>query len=593
MDSTADSEYQASTALSRTNSNRSDTSMYSSYSTGSFSTIGSTSSTSSGRRMIIPLYNLQAHNVMQNVIVDAGTDAKVAKFMKRGLEVIGLAVLEPIEVWEGSMVDELGRRTSADYGQGLAPPDVSHTPGSSAASLITSENTHEHPPMSPMLSPIPSVPASSSSGSRPGSRKFFGKLFKKKDGTTAAPPPALPLPLSPPVSALPSTESARSKRTSLLSSSNNPMSPLPEPTLQPPVLGIQPSLRSQTVPPRGRPTKYIWVVRRWLKGEPENVFSGMREKFNEARSGFTPAPGSLEGMVEVRFEWTRGKSARKKGRDGERSREAGVHRETSQRRQRNSIATSSATPSTASLQHQASQHATLPAQGQKARTLSPAVHGRRSMESARSVSPGPAGSIVSRESVDGLRRMRSRELEREDDGDESDPEDSETPWQCTLVVRRLHAPPPAASASARGQPGSPLSQMHAPAIRAKVAAVVPTPHHPKVVALLKVPFPLPDVEVERVNLRKRVVTPQGIARPAPMPAPESSVQNGGGGGGGGAKKLWGAGKENAREDAEPLMLTAEEIKDVVSCTGLWLVVREGFGGVGRERRKGDGWRLRG
>jgi hypothetical protein len=49
--------------------------------------------------MIIPLYNLQAHNVMTNVIVDAGTDAKVAKFQKRGLELLGLAVLEPVEVF--------------------------------------------------------------------------------------------------------------------------------------------------------------------------------------------------------------------------------------------------------------------------------------------------------------------------------------------------------------------------------------------------------------------------------------------------------------------------------------------------------------
>ena len=48
---------------------------------------------------IIPLYNLQAHNVMTNVIVDAGTDAKIAKFHKRGIELIDLAFLEPVEVW--------------------------------------------------------------------------------------------------------------------------------------------------------------------------------------------------------------------------------------------------------------------------------------------------------------------------------------------------------------------------------------------------------------------------------------------------------------------------------------------------------------
>ncbi|KAH9954316.1 hypothetical protein BGW80DRAFT_1402645 [Lactifluus volemus] len=56
--------------------------MYSGYSSvASFSSVAS-SSTASSRRMIIPLYNLQAHNVMTNIIVDAGTDAKVAKFQK-------------------------------------------------------------------------------------------------------------------------------------------------------------------------------------------------------------------------------------------------------------------------------------------------------------------------------------------------------------------------------------------------------------------------------------------------------------------------------------------------------------------------------
>jgi hypothetical protein len=42
-------------------------------------------------------YNLQAHDVMTNVIVDAGTDVKVANFQKHGLEIVGLATLEHIE----------------------------------------------------------------------------------------------------------------------------------------------------------------------------------------------------------------------------------------------------------------------------------------------------------------------------------------------------------------------------------------------------------------------------------------------------------------------------------------------------------------
>jgi hypothetical protein len=81
--------------------------------------------------------------------------------------------------------------------------------------------------------------------------------------------------------------------------------------------------------------------------------------------------------------------------------------------------------------------------------------------------------------------------------------------------------------------------------------------------MLKVPFPLPDIEVEKMAVQPRVLTAQGLARPG------TSV------------------------GLEGLVLTAEEIKDVISCTGLWLVVREGFGGVGKVNRKGDGWKIRG
>ena len=105
------------------------------------------------------------------------------------------------------------------------------------------------------------------------------------------------------------------------------------------------------------------------------------------------------------------------------------------------------------------------------------------------------------------------------------------------------------------QPQPPVLQTRV--LRIKVGTVSPTPHHPKVVAMLKVPFPLPDIEVESMGVIKR----QGVI------PPQNSTYNG-------------------------LVLTAEEIKDVVCSTGLWLVVREGFGGVGKVSRKGDGWRIR-
>jgi len=159
-------------------------------------------------------------------------------------------------------------------------------------------------------------------------------------------------------------------------------------------------------------------------------------------------------------------------------------------------------------------------------------------------------------------RERERARGSDDAGDESDPEDTETPWTCTLKISRAvplspRTPTPASSRLEGGR--KPLDAVDQ-VIRTKLATLSPTPHHPKVVAMLKVPFPLPDIEVDNLLVRKRFLGPGGgVLR---------SGDNGG------------------------LMLTAEEIKDVVCSTGLWLVVREGFGGVGKVSRKGDGWRIR-
>jgi len=161
----------------------------------------------------------------------------------------------------------------------------------------------------------------------------------------------------------------------------------------------------------------------------------------------------------------------------------------------------------------------------------------------------------------------------DDDGDESDPEDSETPWVCTLKVRRLGAAPPTPSASKiKGQkPGAQQGvgeDTSSGPLKIKVGTLSPTPHHPKVVAMLKVPWPLPDLEVERMQVRKR-----DVSNPTPGSAGPGSIQA-------------------ATEKLQGLSLTVEEIKDVICSTGMWVVVREGFGDVGMVSRKGDGWRIR-
>jgi len=147
--------------------------------------------------------------------------------------------------------------------------------------------------------------------------------------------------------------------------------------------------------------------------------------------------------------------------------------------------------------------------------------------------------------------------------EESDAEDSETPWTCTLHVGLANV-----GAMSHGRVSSSGSQAwvgggagfgkvgegEETALKIKLGTMTPAPHHPKVVSQLKMPFPIPHVNVDRCV----------------------AVQH---------DELHSVSKGD-------LVLTMEEIKDIVCVTGLWLVVREGFGGLER-RRKGDGWRIRG
>jgi hypothetical protein len=301
--------------------------------------------------------------------------------------------------------------------------------------------------------------------------------------------------------------------------------------LRPPILGIQPTFVSSAVPPVNplssvtsplvaalsprmsestqenllvgqRALMYVWLVKKWLKrpsgeGSDMGLFGALNLRPSQ--------PGAVHGGVEVRFEWKRAKA--KGGRKARRQRtstddEAGVREEKKKHR----------------------------------------------------MSTGSFSTTTASEEGAGAGGVRFGVI---DDGDDSDPEDSETPWVCTLKIRRMGTgvvsdvmSPPATAFSDAGFP-----RITPQILRVKVGTLSPTPHHPKVVAMLKVPFPLPDVEVERLGV------------------------------------VW----RKDFEEHEPyngLTLMAEEIKDIVCSTGLWLVVREGFGGVGRVSRKGDGWRIR-
>ena len=588
--------------LTRTISNRSDTSAAYSGSSTSVASFSSVASNASTRRTIIPLYNLQAHNVMTNIIVDAGTDAKIAKFNKRGMELIGLAILEPVEVWGPTPVALVPPRSDTLLSPGMdnspflrtkrlsspsrpITPDMPHTPASSSA-LSLSSVSYFQGPHSPtghtQLQPPPNLPPAETHP--PASRKpqLFGKFFKKKDTPEVS--AALPTPMAhdraPSAPGVASRVTRHFKRSSLLGSSSTtptgsilqapenqhtpilfPSSrpsisePAPAPAaspstsafFRPPVLGIQPTMRSPVVPPVGRPALYVWIVHRWLKSADTGILGGVIGRIGASAahaagkmssvaggasatagsSGYGNGTGAGTG-VEVRFEWKRGRGVKKRG------------------KRRGGGGNSPGAGGDDLSGGAQSTNATNSPRGSPAREVSGGGGGSgfrsgsgRKRENRVSVASFSA-SVVSEDGASlRCRRAGARNGDEEgDDGEDSDPEDSETPWTCTLKIRRL---------------GDQEVQM----VRVKVGTLSQTPHHPKLVAMLKVPFPLPDVEVDKLMVRKR---------------------QGPGGGPGGS--------------GEGLMLTAEEIKDVVSSTGLWLAVREGFGGIGKVSRKGDGWRIR-
>ncbi|KAM0786237.1 hypothetical protein ACM66B_007038 [Microbotryomycetes sp. NB124-2] len=59
---------------------------------------GSSSAYVNGSRKVLPLYNLNFHAVMPTVITDAGTDQKLAKVLKRGLDINDFAILDPVHL---------------------------------------------------------------------------------------------------------------------------------------------------------------------------------------------------------------------------------------------------------------------------------------------------------------------------------------------------------------------------------------------------------------------------------------------------------------------------------------------------------------
>ncbi|CAG8667658.1 15632_t:CDS:1, partial [Acaulospora colombiana] len=202
------------------------------------------------------------------------------------------------------------------------------------------------------------------------------------------------------------------------------------------------------------------------------------------------------------------------------------------------------------------------------------------LHSPRAPSPNPPASVTTTNTTEENVPHTARTIQEEDE-DDSDPEDSERPWNCYLHIRnvpsnrsrtwsRRGSRDELVRVGSTGEDAERRQQEEESIdIKQRIACLAPAPHHPKVVAQFKVPYPLPEVVVDPKNA-------PGGAYLRMREANESRVDLG----------------ENGKDGNGAMVVTAEELKDIICCTGLWLVVREGYGGL-TKKRKGDGWRLRG
>jgi hypothetical protein len=731
------------------------TSNSASVSVTSFASSSGTGGSGAGiQRRIVPLYNLSAHNVMTNTVTDAGTDAKVAKFQRRGLEIMRVGTWEPIEVWSSKASTSSGGRAPSSQRQyqtvsssAAAASHAAAIPATTTiddvgrllrASSLTSGGQELNATAFSMVSDgtgkessVPSSPsfmkklASSASGSghkrqnsidpsvpgsppppststpnnakevAAGAKKFFGKVFntnssKKRDGggsslnfasfnlsTTPGSATGQRTSLSASVGAGGRDTAARrlsslssgSKESHSDSTSASHIAPAQQhsstllhpplqsyssghwqgerdpPPLQPPVLGVQAALHASVAPGtqlNGRPSSYVWVLRKWAKekqlaGSHEGILKGLVN----AAQGLQPNAGvssshqkdkdkDVHADVEVRFEWSRGRSVSK-----EKARLAGAgagSRRVSDQSatlrlpsiddDSRSMASSSKNPSRTSLVQQ-QQHAGALGSGVVGAAVSSAcIPSRR--HSTNNAGDVPQQTIVP-DPIPG-----AVVLSPADDGEESDAEDSETPWTCTLQIYPAHLPPlteveakerhnfvfcasPSSSSSSSSK--AKTKAVRDGRLRIRLAVLIPTPHHPKIIGQFKMPFPLPDVAITPYTSLSLANNPQSPFHPHTHQLGHSYNNSGtpsreqrfdATAGGVGARALPRAigpdGVLRSISDSgngemeinvtQEILFTAEDIKDVVNSTGLWLVVREGFGGLGRTKRKGDGWHIR-
>lgn len=461
------------------------------------------------------------------------------QFMKRHIDIVGVGVLEPAEVW-------------------LSQSNASLVPACDAAPSrpLSTYSLMSGPPISPTVTRDDDRVRSSLDAklrtdiiSDTGAKKFFGKFgqtFKRKDKEKlsvpdAAPNPSVGIPASPKLGASGDNGHAFGPPTfgcapTVIARrhSNPTISPDGAITgiVEPNNASLASVGMSISLQPSIRPIGYTWTVKRWAKSNTEGWAAHLVAAAAQGLEMINSLNG--DGDDEVVFEWVkmRGDIPRqRRGSDGK------SPTPTSGKRDRGISMLSPNLGQNGRASAPSSEMGDSPPE-RAPLSLFPPRSCSRPNSVRRASGPGSINDRVptptpSINGVNGGAPDDASQTYHTADED-SDPEDSETPWVCSLWVKRTNQ-------------------------RQMLATLTPAPHHPKVVGQLKIPMKLESVTL--ADLRG-----QGEKKIEPM-----------------TKGIIGA--EEMRKKVEKEVCLGEEgLKDVVCVTAMWLVAREGWGGLGKRRK---------
>jgi hypothetical protein len=375
-------------------------------------------------------------------------------------------------------------------------------------------------------------------------KMFFGKLFKKKEpGTIPENKAKVTGPLGPHtvpdgcISPARTSFVGNSAERLLLPLSptatrmNNHNQPGHHQAYANHTFGLYPSVSSSANERLGeasltRPMGYSFTIKRWASekgGGPEGgVMTGWAARF-APQDQRGPGMG-FGGEGEVVFEWARGK-----GKAGRMTRTVG---ELNAGQQRHSIVPLPVRNGSAT-------------NGDLFRSLHADMLEVPSSDSSR---PTSMISLPERAASPCLSLKGSFLGDRwkDHDDEESDPEDSETPWVCRVYVPGQERKRPTLL-NPNASPGRPSGNRSPTRKNSRdngivVATLYPAPHHPRVIAQIKISTEFEPIET---GLRAAMRTKEG--------------------------------------EMEQVLLTEENVKDVVGVTALWLVAREDFGGYNKKK----------